>query len=190
MIDDNLRQARNGSETGLTTAEILPTVYDQLRRLAARLIAREKPGQTLQPTALVHEAYMRLKGRASPSADDGASRWVSRQHFFLVAAETMRRVLIDGARRKQADKRGGNPDRFDLDLDQVAAPESAEGNLAFEDAIARLAQTDATAAELVRLYYFSGLTVTEAATKLSLSTRTAERLLAYARAWLVDELIL
>ena len=177
----------------LTTEAVLPAVYEQLRRLAARLIAHERPGQTLQPTALVHEAYLRLSASPSSAHSDGAGSvpaWVSRQHFFIVAAETMRRILIDNSRRKHAEKRGGDWERLDLPLEQVAAPLAPTESLVLEEAVQRLRSTDATAADLVEHYYLEGSSVAEAAAAAGVPVRSAERLLAYARAWLIRELVL
>ena len=167
-------------------AELLPLVYGELRRLAAARLAAECPGQTLQPTALVHEAYVRLVGPDGAAADD--PRWDGRGHFFAAAAEAMRRILIDQARRKGRQKRGGARQRVDLDgadLASVAAPDEL---LLVDEAIARLATEDARAAQLVRLRYFAGLSVEEAAELSGLSRSTAYEHWAYARAWLHHEL--
>ena len=159
------------------TEELLPLVYSELRRLAARKLAREKPGQTLQPTALVHEAYMRL---AKSTNQD----WESRGHFFAAAAEAMRRILVENARRKQRTKRGGERRRVDLtDADLVGAEKAAE-LLAVDEALELLTKEDATAAELVKLRYFAGMTGAEASAVLGISERSASRLWAFARAWL------
>jgi len=163
--------------------QLLPLVYDELRRLAARKLSHEAPGQTLEPTALVHEAYLRLIGARSVS--DG---WDSRGHFFAAAAEAMRRILVEQARRKHRHKRGGGRARQDLDEDQLAAPEPREDLLALDEALTKLAATDATAAQLVQLRYFAGLTLPEASRVLGISPRTAGRLWAYARAWLHQEI--
>lgn len=165
-----------------TAADLLPLVYDELRRLAAARLAAEKPGQTLQPTALVHEAYIRIVG-------DGPPRdWNGRAHFFAAAAEAMRRILINRARDKHRLKRGGNRQRvhFDLLTDAATAPD--EDLLELDDALGRLADTNPQAAELVKLRYFAGLTLPQAAAILRLSTRSASRLWAFARAWLIDAL--
>jgi RNA polymerase sigma factor (TIGR02999 family) len=167
--------------------QLLPLVYDELRRLAARKLAREKPGQTLQATALVHEAYTRLVGGAE--AVLGESRWDSRGHFFAAAAEAMRRILIDRAREKRAAKRGGDRKRLDIDAVDVAIQASPDQLLAIHDALAQLAREDAAAARLVELRYFAGLTVDEAGTALGMSTATAYRHWKYARAWLHGELL-
>lgn len=169
-------------EQGDPTAaeQLLPLVYDELRQLAASKIAQEKPGQTLQATALVHEAYLRL-------AEDSPQQWKSRRHFFAAAAEAMRRILVENARRKGAIKRGGDQQRLDLDAIDVAAPERSEELLAVNDALNRLEERDADAAQLVKLRYFSGLTISQAADVLEVSARTADRLWIYARAWLFRE---
>src|SRR2546422_6135017 len=157
---------------------LFPLVYDELRRLAAAQLAREAPGQTLQATALVHEAYIRLVDV------EKAQHWNSRGHFFAAAAEAMRRILVENARRKQSLKRGGDWERQDLDESNRAAPQAAEDLLALDEALSKLAEADKTAAELVRLRYFAGLTMPQAAEMLGVSLRSAERLWTYARAWL------
>jgi RNA polymerase sigma factor (TIGR02999 family) len=158
--------------------ELLPLVYDELRRLAADRLAREAPGQTLQATALVHEAYLRLVDRPD------AREWNGRQHFFAAAAEAMRRILVDHARRKKSLKGGGGRGRAELREDAVAAPEASDEILAVDEALAALAAADPRAAELVKLRYFAGLSVDEAARALGMSPRSVDRLWAYARAWL------
>lgn len=158
--------------------KLLPLVYNDLRSLAATMLAKEKPGQTIQATALVHEAYVRLTG---PSASD---RWDHRGHFFAAAAEAMRRILVDRARRKAAAKRGGELDRIDLDLDLTLAPEVTEDLVALDDALSRLEVEHPVAAGLVKLRYFAGLSLANAAAALELSERTAGRQWAFARAWL------
>ena len=166
-------------ETGDPTAaaELLPLVYDELRKLAAVRLAEEKAGQTLQPTALVHEAYARLVG-------DGASdEWGGRGHFFAAAAEAMRRILIDRARARRTGKRGGGWHRLGLDAAADLA-ESADDLLDFDDALTRLKGLDPAAARLVELRYFAGLTMAEAATALGVPLRTAERNWTFARTWL------
>ena len=162
--------------------QLLPLVYDELRRLAAQRLAQEKPGQTLQPTALVHEAYLRLVDGAQVQG------WNGRGHFFAAAAEAMRRILIDSARRKQAQKRGGQAKRVDLDALDLADHPASDKLLAMEDALVRLAAKDRVKAELVKLRYFGGLTTEEAASILGISTATADRYWAYARAWLQTEI--
>jgi RNA polymerase sigma factor (TIGR02999 family) len=159
-------------------AQLLPLVYDDLRRLAARHLAHEAPGQTLQPTALVHEAYLRL------TAARAEARWDGRGHFFAAAAEAMRRILVENARRKRSLKRGGGMRRQPLEEAEVQLPEPREDLLALDAALTQLADTDRIAAALVQLRYFGGLTIAEAAQVLHMSPRTADRLWTYARAWL------
>lgn len=166
----------------LAADKLLPLVYDELRKLAAARISGEPAGQTLQATALVHEAYLRLVG------DGEAPRWESRGHFFAAAAETMRRILVDAARRKKRLKRGGDQVREAIDRVEIIAPEVREDLVALDDALDRLAVLDRQAAELVQLRFFAGTTLPEAAQILGISPRTADRLWAYARAWLHREL--
>jgi RNA polymerase sigma factor (TIGR02999 family) len=160
---------------------LLPVVYQELRRLAAQRLSREKPGQTLQPTALVHEAYLRLLG-----ADN--QNWKSRTHFFAAAVEAMRRILIENARRKHRLKRGGDRERADLNEDIAAADESSPDVLALDEALAKLREREPAVADLVKLRYFAGLTIEQAAEVLGISRRTANRQWAYARAWLFGEI--
>jgi RNA polymerase sigma factor (TIGR02999 family) len=161
---------------------LLPLVYDELRRLAAQKLAREKPGQTLQATALVHEAYLRL-------VEDGEERhWDGRRHFFAAAAEAMRRILVESARRKASHKRGGGLARAHLDELQIPAPQLSEDVLDLDRALTKLAAVDKLAAEVVQLRYFAGLSLPEAAKILAISPRTAGRLWSYARAWLRQEI--
>ncbi len=163
--------------------QLLPLVYDELRQLAAQKLAQEKPGQTLQATALVHEAYLRLVNV------DKAKQWNSKGHFFAAAAEAMRRILIDSARRKRRPKHGGNRRRLELDKLSVPAQEDhAEGLLALDDALGELAQQEPAKAELVKLRYFAGLSLQQAAACLGISRPTAKRHWAVARAWLYDAL--
>jgi RNA polymerase sigma factor (TIGR02999 family) len=162
--------------------ELLPIVYGELRKLAAQRMARERPGHTLQPTALVHEAYLRLVDV------EKAQHWRSRGHFFGAAAEAMRRILIERARRRGAKKHGGGRRRVDLDGVDAAAPKSLGDVLALDEALRRLEKTDPVAAELVNLRYFAGLSMPQAAEALGLSLRTAERNWTYARTWLHREL--
>jgi RNA polymerase sigma factor (TIGR02999 family) len=162
--------------------QLLPLVYDELRKLAAEKMAHERPGQTLQATALVHEAYLRLVDA------DQIRRWDSRGHFFAAAAEAMRRILIDRARDKQCLKRGGGWQRVDLDRLAAVGDASADDLLALDEALGRLAQQNRPCAELVKLRFFAGLTLKEAATALGLARRTANRHWAYARAWLYETL--
>jgi RNA polymerase sigma factor (TIGR02999 family) len=162
--------------------QLLPLVYEELRRLAAQKLAGEKPGQTLQATALVHEAYVRLVDV------EKVQQWNSRGHFFAAAAEAMRRILVDQARRKQSRKGGGELVRQDLDALEIALPEIPEDLVALDEALTKLAATDKAAADLVHLRFFAGLPLPEAAHLLSISPRTADRLWAYARAWLHQEI--
>jgi RNA polymerase sigma factor (TIGR02999 family) len=159
-------------------AQLLPLVYDELRKLAAARMAAEPAGHTLQPTALVHEAYLRLVGPAD------AARWDSRGHFFAAAAEAMRRILVDAARRKQAVRHGGNADRVPLPADVPDRPASTEDVVAVSEALEQLAAAEPQAAELVKLHYFAGLTIEQAAAVLGVSPRKAYSVWAYARAWL------
>jgi RNA polymerase sigma factor (TIGR02999 family) len=163
----------------LAAEQLLPLVYDELRRLAAEKLAREASGQTLDATALVHEAYLRLVG-----ADD-VRRWKDRGHFFAAAAQAMRRILVDNARRKRARKRGAGLKRQPLDL--VAAPEIELEVVALDEALQRLALADPIKARLVELRYFAGLTSEQAAKVLDISPSTVDRHWAYARAWLRNE---
>jgi len=166
----------------LAANRLLPLVYEELRQLAATYLANEQPGQTLQPTALVHEAYLRLVGGANQE------QWNSRGHFFAAAAVAIRRILIDNARRKQSQKRGGALVRRTLDEVQPCLPEPQEDLLALDEALQKLSGIHPQAAELVQLLYFAGLTLPEAAGTLGVSPRTAGRLWTYARAWLRQEI--
>jgi RNA polymerase sigma factor (TIGR02999 family) len=163
-------------------AQLLPLVYDELRRLASRQLAKEPPCQTLQATALVHEAYLRLVGTKAEASWDG------RGHFFAAAAEAMRRILVDNARRKRRRKRGGGLVRQGLDEAELLAPKPSEDLLALDEALTLLAATDRAAADLVQLRYFGGLSISEAAEVLGISSRTAGRVWKYARAWLHQQL--
>jgi RNA polymerase sigma factor (TIGR02999 family) len=163
-------------------AQLLPLVYDELRKFAAQRLAQEKPGQTLQATALVHEAYLRLVDT------EQARHWNSRGHFFAAAAEAMRRILIENARRKQSHKHGGHLARLNLDAVDLAAPESPEELIALDAAMQKLAAHDKSAADVVQLRFFAGLPFAEVAGLLGISPRTADRLWAYARAWLHQEI--
>lgn len=164
----------------LAAEELLGLVYEELRRLAAQKMQREAPGQTLQATALVHEAWLRLGGEAQS--------WQNRAHFFGAAAEAMRRLLIDRARSKRAQRHGGGLERVDVQAVDIEAPVPDEDLLAVNDALERLAMHDAQKAELVKLRYFAGLTLEEAADILGISVPTAKRYWAYARAWLFREI--
>jgi len=162
--------------------QLLPLVYDELRRLAAQKLSLEKPGQTLEATGLVHEAYVRLVGT------DEERRWDNRGHFFAAAAEAMRRILVENARRKRSAKHGGGMVRQEFDDLQLAAPELCEDLLALDEALNRLTEKDPIKAELVKLRHFGGLTVDQAAQALGISSATADRYWAYARAWLHAEI--
>jgi RNA polymerase sigma factor (TIGR02999 family) len=168
---------------GKATDELLPLVYEELRLLAAQKLSHEAPGQTLQATALVHEAYLRLVGDAPHS-------WNSRGHFFSAAAEAMRRILVENARRKNSGKRGGGQRRVDLDESEASCPTSPdpESLIALDEALRRLSQVDAAKAEVVKLRYFAGLTIEQTAASLGISPATAKRLWTYARAWLIREM--
>ena len=161
--------------------KLLPLVYEELRRLAARKMSQESPGQTLQPTALVHEAYIRLVGSE-------AQNWNSRTHFFAAAAEAMRRILIENARRKQRLKRGGGQQEVDLDDAELAIKAPSEDLIALDEALAKLAAENPIKADLVKLRYFAGMTIEQAAEILGISRATADRYWSYARAWLYDEI--
>ena len=162
--------------------QLLPLVYDELRKLATQRLAQEKPGQTLQATALVHEAYLRLVGNGAELC------WDNRRHFFAAAAEAMRRILVDNARRKQTHKHGGGRQRRDLEAEALVAPEPNVDLLALDAALHRLAEQDPLKARLVELRYFAGLTGNEAAAALGMSASSADRLWVYTRAWLRREL--
>src|SRR5437764_10346752 len=162
--------------------QLLPLVYDELRNLAGQRLAQEKPGQTLQATALVHDVYLRLVDV------EKAQQWNSRGHFFAAAAEAMRRILVESARRKHRLRRGGHRARVDLDSLEAAAPERSDDLLALDEALSQLAVADPQAAELVKLRYFAGLTVREAAEALGVAPRTADFLWAYAKSWLLQKI--
>jgi RNA polymerase sigma factor (TIGR02999 family) len=166
----------------MAAGQLLPLVYDELRKLAARKLAREQPGQTLQATALVHEAYLRLVG------DGEEQRWDRRGHFFAAAATAMHRILVERARRKRRRIHGGELQRRELHPDLAASPEPDEGLLALDAALARLAERDPVKARLVELRYFAGLTGDQAARVLGISPKTADRYWVYARAWLRREM--
>jgi RNA polymerase sigma factor (TIGR02999 family) len=161
--------------------ELLPLVYEELRKLAAAKMAHEAPNQTLQPTALVHEAWMRLVGNDNP-------QFANRAHFFAAAAEAMRRILIDKARRRKAQRHGGGQQRVDVDEVELAAPGGDDQLLAVNDALDKLAAQNKIESELVKLRYFVGMTSEEAAEVLGISARTADNYWAHARAWLFDEI--
>jgi RNA polymerase sigma factor (TIGR02999 family) len=174
----------NAIEQGKPRAaeELLPLVYDELRRLAAQKLAQETPGQTLEPTALVHEAYVRLTG------NDGGQHWNGRVHFCAAAAEAMRRILIEQARRKRRLRHGGGRKRLAMDEVEVAAPAGSEDPVDLAVALERLAQQDKDAAEVIKLRSLAGLSVAEVAAVLGISVRTVKRNSAYARAWLYQHL--
>jgi RNA polymerase sigma factor (TIGR02999 family) len=162
--------------------ELLPLVYRELRRLAQQRLAREKPGQTLQATALVHEAYLRLVDHQD------AQRWDNCGHFLAAAAEAMRRILVENARRKRAEKHGGRMERQDLDAIDIAAPTPSEDLLALDEALTKLEAEDSIKAQLVKLRYFAGLSEEDAARTLGISRATVQRHWRYAKAWLHSEL--
>jgi RNA polymerase sigma factor (TIGR02999 family) len=161
--------------------ELFPLVYQELRQLAAQRMSRERPGQTLQATALVHEAYLRLVG-----AED--QNWDGRTHFFSAAAEAMRRILIENARRKKRIRHGGGRKRVDLDATDAASEMPSDDLIALDEALERLSKKDKGAADLIKLRFFAGLTIEQAADVLGIPCRTADRHWAYARAWLYKEI--
>ncbi len=164
---------------GEAAAKLLPLVYDELRKLAASRLAQEKPGQTLDATALVHEAYLRLVGD---------QHFENPGHFFAAASEAMRRILVENARRKASGKHGGKLVRQPLDPDQIAHPDRADELLAVHEALEKLESIDRAVADLVRLRYFAGMTIAEAAAALGVAPRTADSYWAYAKAWLIKEI--
>jgi RNA polymerase sigma factor (TIGR02999 family) len=174
-----IEAAQNGDPKA--AGELLPLVYEELRRLAAHRMSNEAPGHTLQPTALVHEAWLRLVG-------DEASKFQNRAHFFGAAAEAMRRILVESARRKKRLKHGGELQRVDMDEAGLALPLPADELLALDEALDRLATVDSRAAEVVKLCFFVGLTQEQAGQELGISLATAERLWSFARAWLFQEM--
>jgi len=180
----DVTQILNAIESGDAKAadELLPLVYDELRRLAAQRMARELPGQTLQATALVHEAWLRLAGA------EGQARFENRAHFFASAAEAMRRVLIDRARGKRTTRRGVGWNRVGIDVIDAPAQADEDTLLGINESLEALAQEDAAAAELVKLRFFAGLSVEEAALALGVTDRTARRYWRFARAWLLEHL--
>jgi RNA polymerase sigma factor (TIGR02999 family) len=175
-----LNRAQQGDPKA--AGELLPLVYDELRRVAAARMTGLAPGHTLQPTALVHEAWLRLVG------EDSETEFQNRTHFFAAAAEAMRHILIDRARREQALRHGGGQQRVELDALQIAAPGADEELLAVDEALDRLARLDPAKAELVKLRYFVGMTFAEAAAALGISEAAARRRWALARAWLFNEI--
>jgi RNA polymerase sigma factor (TIGR02999 family) len=164
--------------------QLLPLVYGELRKLAAAKLAQENPGQTLQPTALVHEAYLRLVG----ASEGDSPRWDSRGHYFAAAAEAMRRILVEQARRKGRVKHGGERQRVELDSACAVSPEASFDLLALDEALTKLAAFQPAKAELVKLRYFAGLTMPEAAAALGISLATAERYWTFARTWLLAQM--
>lgn len=180
----DVTQILNAIEQGNPSAseQLLPLVYDELRQLAAQRLARESPGQTLQATALVHEAYLRLVGRGEDQ------HWNGRGHFFAAAAEAMRRILVESARRRACIRHGGGRERVDLDASALVVPEAGDELLALDEALTRLAVEDGLSADLVKLRYFAGLTIPQAAELLGVSPRKADFLWSFARAWLRREI--
>jgi RNA polymerase sigma factor (TIGR02999 family) len=176
-----LHQIESGDQQA--ASQLLPLVYEELRRLAAHKMTQEKSGHTLQPTALVHEAFLRLVG------GEKSQSWDGRGHFFAAAAESMRRILIESARRRNAEKRGGDRQRSELSADDaIIDPDDAETLLALDEALTKLANEDADLARLVEMRYFTGLTIDQTAEVLAVSPRTVKRNWAYARAWLSREM--
>ena len=181
-----------------TTDELLPIVYEELRRIAASKLSHEAPGMTLQTTALVHEAYMRLVGRksgddtaerqANDTDDIGGATWNSKGHFFAAAAESMRRILIDNARRKQRIKHGGDRNRVEFDNVDLSVRDRSIDLIALDEALAKLEAEDEPKARLVKLRYFAGLTIEQCAKALDVSEPTVKRHWYYARAWLLREM--
>jgi RNA polymerase sigma factor (TIGR02999 family) len=176
-----LTQILTAMERGEAAEKLLPLVYGELRQRATWLLANEKSGQTLQATALVHEAWLRLAGKEDPG-------WQGRRHFFGAAAEAMRRILVENARRKKRLKHGGQLERVDVEDADIASPMPDDELLAMDEALDRLAAVDSRAAELVKLCFFVGLTQEQAAKELGLSISTVERTWAFARAWLFQEI--
>lgn len=178
-----MSEVKSTSQDGdaMTADKLLAVLYEELRALAAQKMARENSGQTLQATALVHEAWLRLGGDKQPA-------WQNRAHFFAAAAEAMRRILVDNARRKNADRHGGKRERITFEGLELAAPMDDDQLLAVHEALDRLAAHDSVKAELVKLKFFAGLTTEEAANLLNISEPTAKRYWAYARAWLFREI--
>jgi len=179
----DVTQILNAIERGDAKAadELLPLVYEELRLLAARKMSQERPGQTLQATALVHEAYIRLLGAE-------VQNWSGRTHFFAAAAEAMRRILIENARRKQRYKHGADRHRVDLDDSEITIEGPSTDLIALDEALTKLAEEEPAVAELVKMRYFAGLTLEQSAAILGVSRRTADRYWAYARAWLYQEI--
>jgi RNA polymerase sigma factor (TIGR02999 family) len=183
MAMSDVTRILNAIERGdaKATDELLPLVYEELRLLAAQKLSREAPGQTLQATALVHEAYVRLVG-------DGSASWENHGHFFAAAAEAMRRILVENARRKRSQKHGGGQAKVNLDELTLCITGPSEDILAVSEALDKLAAQEPTVADLVKLHYFSGLTLDQVAQLRGIGRRTAVKYLAYARAWLHREI--
>jgi RNA polymerase sigma factor (TIGR02999 family) len=181
----NITEVLSAIESGDQHAseQLLPLIYDELRKLAAAKLAQEKPGQTLQATALVHEAYLRLVDV------DRVQHWNSRGHFFVAAAEAMRRILVESARKRGRLKRGGDRERLNLDALQLSVTDPGDELLSLDEALTDFAQQHPDKAALVNLRYFAGLTVAEAALTLGISTSTADRHWTYARAWLYRRIV-
>jgi RNA polymerase sigma factor (TIGR02999 family) len=188
LSDDSEMQSQMQSSEPKMAGDLLPLVYEELRKLAMAKLAHEKPGQTLQPTALVHEAFLRLTQGEAGSTSEGMVRWDSRGHFFVAAAEAMRRILVENARRKARKKHGGEVTRQEL----VDVPDSNlvinEDILALDNALDALNEANPQAYELVKLRYFAGLSLRDSAQVLDVSERTVGRLWAYARAWLHQQM--
>jgi len=182
-MSGNVTRILNAIDQGDAKAadELLPLVYQELRHLAAQKLSQESPGQTLQATALVHEAYLRLVGAEYQN-------WDGRGHFFAAAAEAMRRILIENARRKKSPKYGGNYQRVNLDVADLAFEETSENLIALDEALNKLAKNDRVVADLVKLHYFAGLTLDQVAKIIGISCRTAERYWTFARTWLFEEI--
>lgn len=180
-VSQLLQAIEEGDE--VASEQLLPLVYEELRRLATYRMQHEPAGMTLQATALVHEAFLRLVGQGP-----APPRWQNRGHFFAAAAEAMRRILVERARRQRRLKHGGEFARHDIDAVPIATPEIREDLIALDAALTKLAETDRQAATLVQLRYFAGLTMSEAAESLGLTLRTAERMWAYAKVWLHREI--
>lgn len=188
MNDVSLILTKIESGDPSAAGELLPLVYDELRKLAAAKLALEKPGQTLQATALVHEAFLRLVKTPGDQPDQAERHWDGRGHFFTAAAEAMRRILVESTRRKNRVKRGGELTRQQFIDDSITAPQIHEDLIALDDALDRLKVVDAKAVEVVHLRYFVGLSNADAAEFLCISPRTADRLWSFARAWLHQEI--
>jgi RNA polymerase sigma factor (TIGR02999 family) len=187
MSDDTQILSQIDSDLPVTAEQLFPLIYEELRKLAAARLAKEKPGQTLQATALVHEVFLRLKSGSEQQQGNQGPRWDGRNHFFAAAAEAMRRILVEKSRRKKRLKHGGGLKCRQVS-DALEAPEVHEDLVALDAALTRLAAVDPEAAKLVNLRYFAGLTVNEAAEVLGISPRTANRSWAFARAWLHQEI--